>query len=200
MIRHLRGQLLHRGLTDLVLDVNGVGYHVEVPLSIRETLPEIEQEVALFIHTHVREDEIRLFGFRSGDELSLFQRLLKVSGVGPKLALAALGQMTPGQLQEAIVNGDVKTLSSVSGIGKRTAERIVVDLASGLRDLQVEGDVLLSSEVGQAGEKKTGLHQALQYLGYREKEIIAVVKALEKEIGEGLSVEALLKIALERLN
>jgi Holliday junction DNA helicase RuvA len=187
-------------LTDLILDVNGVGYHVEVPLSIRETLPEIDGEVSLFIHTHVREDEIRLFGFRNSDELSLFLRLLKVSGVGPKLALAALGQMTPGELQQAIVGGDVKTLTSISGIGKRTAERIVVDLASGLRDLQVDGDVLLSSTAGQAGGKKQGLHQALQYLGYREKEIIAVIRSLENEIRDGLSVEALLKNALERMN
>lgn len=128
MIAHLRGRLLEKQPNRLVVDVGGVGYDVAVPLSTFYGLGEPGADVALRIHTHVREDAISLFGFATRLELDLFERLIGVSGIGPKVGLAVLSGIDPPDLIRAIQHGDVARLTAIPGVGKKTSERIVLEL------------------------------------------------------------------------
>ena len=137
MIGRLQGIVIESDYTSCLIDVHGVGYAVQIPLSTFEKLPRPGGETALWISTQVREDAITLFGFAEKDEKKLFENLLEVSGIGGKLALAILSGMPLGSLCNAIVNGDIKLLSKISGVGKRTAERLVVDLRDKLPKLNL---------------------------------------------------------------
>lgn len=128
MIAHLRGTILEKAPSRLVIDVQGVGYDVFVPLSTFYGLGEDGSEVALRIHTHVREDALSLYGFATRLEQELFERLTGVSGIGPKLALAVLSGIEPVELIRAIERGDVSRLTSIPGVGRKTSERIVLEL------------------------------------------------------------------------
>ena len=119
MIGRLVGIIADKGAEGALIDVHGIGYEVELPLSTLAGLPPVGEKVSLAIHTHVREDDIRLFGFAGVPDRTAFRTMLKVSGVGPKLALAVLGGLTGGQLAEVIQNTDVKRLCAVPGIGKK---------------------------------------------------------------------------------
>lgn len=199
MIAYLRGVVLRR-IGEVVLDVNGVGYLVEVPASTLHSIPPVGEEAALHVHTLVREDAIRLFGFATAEAHALFERLLTVSGVGPKLALAALGQMTPTALQRAIVTADITKLRAISGVGKRTAERMVVDLGPSLKVLDL-GESMDSGPGAGAGKTPVTeqLEEALRYLGYKEAAINDVVRSLAVKAEPDASVEELLKHALKLL-
>lgn len=201
MIAHLKGKVVRKGLDGVVLDVNGVGYLVEVPLSTLDQLPHAGEVASLHVHTHVREDRIRLYGFEDIDGLRLFERLLTVSGVGPKIALAALGQFPAAELHRAIVTGDAKRLSGVPGVGKRTAERIIVDLGPALQKVELVDWAGRNGAAGPAGGggARADLHQALQYLGYRDKEIRHAVDSLDLEMEGSVPLEELLKRALKML-
>src|SRR6476469_1349453 len=139
MIGYLHGQLLKATPERLLLDVQGVGYEVHIPLS---TWYEIEKRrdepVRLFIHTHMREDGIALFGFWTEREKLLFERLIAVSGIGPRLARVALSGMAPDDLLGAIASGDVGRLATIPGVGKKTAERMVLELKDKMRELAAE--------------------------------------------------------------
>lgn len=196
MIAYLQGRLVHRGLESVVLDVNGVGYKVAVPTTTLQSLPPLDSEATLHIHTHVREDALRLFGFSSKEALDLFERLITVSGVGPKLALAGLSQFSPSGLQRAIVTADVSALKSISGVGKRTAERMIVDLGPSVGKLDLSGDG--STPAVPAGGALTGqLEEALRYLGYKPTEIKRVVQKLMPTAPPDARVEELLRQALQ---
>ena len=135
MIGMLTGKLIEKEFSCCLLDVSGVGYEVLIPLSTFDRLPLGEDQVTLFIHTAVREDAITLFGFATREEKKLFQQLINVSGVGGKLALNVLSAMPAANFCAAVVSGDVKTLSRINGVGKRTAERLIVELKDKLGDL-----------------------------------------------------------------
>ena len=128
MIAHLRGRILEKQPTRIVVDVGGVGYDVAVPLSTFYGLGEPGTDVALRVHTHVREDALALYGFATALELDLFNRLISISGIGPKLALAVLSGIEPPDLVGAIERGDVARLTAIPGVGKKTSERIVLEL------------------------------------------------------------------------
>ena len=128
MIAHLRGRLLEKQPNRMVVDVGGVGYDVSVPLSTFYGLGEPGGEIALRIHTHVREDALALYGFATRLEQELFERLIGVSGIGPKVALAVLSGIEPADLIRAIGRGDLARLTAIPGVGKKTAERIVLEL------------------------------------------------------------------------
>jgi holliday junction DNA helicase RuvA len=128
MIAKLTGALVTKAVDHVVLDVRDVGYRVIIPLSTYYDLPELNTAVSLFIHTYVREDTLQLFGFLTVNERDLFEALLRVTKVGPKLALAMLSGMSANDLRQAVSEGDVQRLSAVPGVGRKTAERIVLEL------------------------------------------------------------------------
>jgi Holliday junction DNA helicase RuvA len=128
MISHLRGALLEKHPNLVVVDVHGVGYEVTIPVSVYSSLPAIGSEVALHIHTHVREDALSLFGFVSAGDKALFEKLISVSGIGPKLAVTALSGLASADLITAIRTGALDQLVKIPGVGKKTAERMVLEL------------------------------------------------------------------------
>jgi Holliday junction DNA helicase RuvA len=128
MIAHLRGTLLEKHPNLAIVDVGGVGYEVSIPVSAYSSLPDAGAEVRLHIHTHVREDALVLFGFVTPADKALFEKLITVSGVGPKLAITTLGGLTAPDLAAAIKAGSLETLTRIPGVGKKTAERLVLEL------------------------------------------------------------------------
>jgi Holliday junction DNA helicase RuvA len=128
MIAHLRGTLLEKHPNSVIVDVHGVGYDVTIPVSAFSSLPEKGQPVELHIHTHVREDAIALFGFTAAPDKALFEKLITVSGIGPKLAITTLSGLTSADLVAAIRSGAVEQLVRIPGVGKKTAERMVLEL------------------------------------------------------------------------
>ena len=137
MIAHLRGTVLEKHPNQVVVDAHGVGYDVTIPISTFSTLPEVGGEVALRIHTHVREDAIALFGFAKPEEKALFEKLIGVSGIGPKLAITVLSGLAASDLVQAIRGGAVERLVRIPGIGKKTAERMVLDLRDKLEGVML---------------------------------------------------------------
>jgi holliday junction DNA helicase RuvA len=128
MIASLRGELLEKRPNQIVVDVHGVGYDVAIPISTYAALPDAGAEVKLQVHTHVREDAIALFGFLTSDEKTLFEKLISVSGIGPKLGISVLSGLAALDLASAIRSGDIQKLTRIPGVGKKTAERMVLEL------------------------------------------------------------------------
>ena len=153
MIAHLRGKLAQKDPARVVIDVNGVGYEVFVPLTTFTVLPEAGSEVSIDVHTHVREDLIALYGFSTRRERTIFEKLMTISGIGPKLAVTILSGGSVEDLITAIKRGDLARLTAIPGVGKKTAERIVLELKDKLQDFaeapaksSVEMDVLSALE------------------------------------------------------
>jgi Holliday junction DNA helicase RuvA len=197
MIALLSGQILHKTPTQVILDVGGVGYRLLIPLSSFYCLPE-EGPARFHVHTHVREDAIHLYGFLTPEEKDLFILLLSVSGIGPKLALNILSNMPAEELRGALARGDVKQLSGLPGIGKKTAERLVLELKEKIpRDAGQPAAVPTAPQSsGVAGLREDAL-SALINLGYKES---LSKKALANlEIPPDSSLEEILKAALKIL-
>jgi Holliday junction DNA helicase RuvA len=164
VIAHLSGALLEKHLQRLVVDVGGVGYDVHVPLSTFYAAGEPGSTVRLRVHTHVRDDAIQLFGFMTALELVLFERLIGVSGIGPKVALAVLSGIEPNELVRAIRSGDIASLTRIPGIGKKTAERMVVEL----KDRLPEGaEPAVDDAVPEGDDVRADVLSALANLGYQ---------------------------------
>lgn len=197
MIALLTGQIAHKSPDHLILDVHGVGYRVMIPFSTYYELPE-EGTISLHIHTSVREDAIQLYGFCTRTEKSFFQLLISVSGIGPKLARDILSNIQPPQLAAALLQGDLHKLSAIPGIGKKTAERLVVELRDKVGKLETGAGV--TEAVGRTPPAEGLLDDvtsALLNLGYKEAQ---VKKALaEVDASGGATVEQLLKQALKIL-
>lgn len=141
MITRLTGILAERDFTEAAIDVNGVTYSVSIPLSTYDKLPPLGEKVTLYTHLSVREDDMQLFGFSTKEERSLFRMLVSaVSGVGPKLALGVLSGISMDAFQAAVANSDIKALSKINGIGKRTAERIVLEMKDKMGNLSLPGN------------------------------------------------------------
>jgi holliday junction DNA helicase RuvA len=179
VIAHLRGRILDKQPNRIVVDVNGVGYDVAVPLSTFYGLGEAGAEIALRIHTHVREDALLLFGFATRLEQELFERLISVSGIGPKVALAVLSGIEPGDLIKAILRGDLARLTAIPGVGKKTSERIVLELKDRLP--KVEHTPAPEGGVVEPSALRDDVLSALMNLGYHrplaEKAVDAAIKA-----------------------
>lgn len=195
MIGRLSGILLERDFSSCLIDVNGVGYEVAIPLSTFDKLPLENREVTLLVHTQVREDAITLFGFATPDERKLFRKLIDVSGVGGKLALNVLSSMPVSTFCAAVSSGDVKALSRISGVGKRTAERLVVELKG-----RLEGtDPAAAAPV--ANSAAADACAALEQLGFKRDAVNKVVNALLGELTDDeKTTENLLRKAIGRLN
>lgn len=165
MIGSLRGILLRKTPQDLLIDVAGVGYRVLVPVSTFCRLPEEGSEAKLLVHTHVREDQLVLYGFSTPPELSLFEKLIAVGGVGPKVALGVLSGIEVDELAQAIRANDVARLTRVPGVGKKTAERLILELKDKLPPAQAG-----AAEVSPPTPIRTDLQSALANLGYTSSE------------------------------
>lgn len=196
MIALLTGNIAHKSPDHIILDVNGVGYRVMIPFSTYYELPE-EGEISLHIHTSVREDAIQLYGFRTRLEKSFFQLLISVSGVGPKLARDILSNIQPAALSQALVSSDIHKLSSIPGIGKKTAERLVLELKDKAGKLDVSS-LPKAEQRGIPGEAVVDdVISALLNLGYKEPQVRKALAGLDANAAIG--VEELLKQALKIL-
>ncbi len=179
MIGLLRGRILEKQPNKIIVDVQGVGYELLVPLSTYYDLGDEGADVSLRVHTHVREDALQLYGFRTTLEQQLFERLIGISGIGPKLAVAVLSGIETRELVAAVQRGDVARLTRVPGVGKKTSERIVLELKDRLAQLAVP--VAATADAPAEGRLRDDLLSALQNLGYQrplaEKAIGAVLAA-----------------------
>jgi Holliday junction DNA helicase RuvA len=201
VIAHLSGTLLHKKPGQVTLDVDGVGYKVFIPLSTYYDLDDVGAPVAFRIHTHVREDTIALYGFLTEVEEALFERLISVAGVGPALALKVLSGLEPLSLAGALRRGDLRRLSSVPGVGKKTAERLVVELKDKMSALMsLVGEDEPGAEVPSPERMlRDDLVSALVNLGYQRGQAEKSVGHVLREEPE-LSFEAALKTSLRRLS
>ena len=196
MIAWLKGELLEKQAPSLLLNVNGVGYELEAPMTTFYDLPAQGEVATLFVHMVVREDAQLLFGFSSRQQRELFRSLIKVNGVGPKVALAVLSTLSAQELLQCMADEDYNQLCKVPGIGKKTAQRLVVEMKDRLE--KEFGDVALEARVqgGGASNARSDAIEALVSLGYRPADASRVVKSLDKE----LSSENLIRQALRSLS
>lgn len=196
MITFLEGIIEEKQPTHLVLNVGGVGYEVVISLNSYDRLPAAGEKARILIHDHIREDAHILFGFMTEDERRVFTLLLSVSGIGPKTALSVLSGMSVREVKVAIKDADVKRLSSISGIGKKTAERMVVEL----RDKFTSGEILVAASGAALDEADVRLRDAvlaLVSLGYKRGEAQdMVLKASALPSMAGADVESLVRKAL----
>ncbi len=197
MIAFLRGRLIDKHPNRLVVDVQGVGYEVHVPLSTFYRAPEVGNEMSLRVHTHVREDTIALFGFANELELQIFERLIAISGIGPRLALAVLSGIEPADLVRAVRGQDVARLTAIPGIGRKTAERISLELKDRLPVVPAV-DPLSAPGVAEPGDVRTDLISALLNLGYHRTLAEKAVDVALKLPGDA-TFERRLKQALQVL-
>jgi Holliday junction DNA helicase RuvA len=188
MIGRLRGLLAAKSATHVVLDVGGIGYEVAVSPRALVELPTVGEEAVLHTHTHVREDQLALFGFADAGQRDLFRILLGVSGVGPKVALAMLGTMTPEQLRRSVAAEDTAALMAVPGIGKRSAQKIMLELRPKLD--------LPDAELLGSSSSLAEVREALEGLGYQPGEIRDAIA----DLPDDAPVEELLRLSLRTLD
>ena len=191
MIASLQGIIDAIGTDSMIINVNGIGFKVSVPTSVLSDLGMIGREVKLYTHLHVREDEMSLYGFGSNDELRLFNMLLTVSGLGPKTALGMLSAMSADQLAMAIASASTEILTTIPGIGKKTADRLILELKDKV------GGVMISTPAGRAAQENADVVTALVSLGYSINEATRAVATLPA--GQKLSLEDKVKLALQYL-
>ena len=198
MISRLRGTLLELHESIAVIDVGGVGYEAEITTTAAAALAagaSADGDVELFTHLSSREDGQSLYGFATGAERDLFRTLIRVSGVGPKLAITLLSGVSPEQFSAAIAGGDVAMLTRVPGIGKKTATRLAMELRDKVDALGLDGTAA-PMPGGQAAQEAV---QALTSLGYRDREAAQVVSAVMEEAGSDAEVEHIVRQALKRM-
>ena len=186
MIGRLTGTLAEKSPPQVLVDVNGVGYEVDVPMSSFYNLPALGERVTLLTHFVVREDAQLLYGFLTHDERATFRQLVKISGVGPRTALAILSGLSVAELAQAVSLQESGRLVKVPGIGKKTAERLLRELKGKLGDA-------LSAPASVASNAQADILQALIALGYNDREAAAALKALPKDIGVSEGIKAALK-------
>lgn len=198
MITSLRGTLISKAPTEIVLEVNGIGYAIHIPLSTYERLGDIGKEMVLFTYLHVREDALQLFGFATEAERKFFKLLLSISGIGPKIAQGILSGMSVAELEENIVKGNVPALTSIQGVGRKTAERIVLEL----REVVARGErssIAVPSGAASTAEMRHEALLALLSLGFTqqaaEKALRGALQATHNTPPQ--SVEELIKEALK---
>ena len=197
MIAHLKGKLTYKSPDHTIVDVNGVGYKVLTPLSTYYALPKPGECISIRIHTRVREDELKLFGFLTEEELNIFEKLITINKVGPKLALGILSGMCPADLLSAVMNNDTERLSSIPGVGKKTAERLALEMKDKLSDLSLE--IEHPSDMESPGGFYEDALSALTNLGYKKPQAEKALKTAYNENGKDSSLEDLIKESLKNL-
>ncbi len=187
MIGRLTGILAEKSPPQVLIDVSGVGYEVDVPMSSFFNLPALGERTTLLTHFVVREDALLLFGFLTAGERATFRQLIKISGVGPRMALGVLSGLSVAELTQAVTQQQVGRLVKVPGIGKKTAERLLLELKGKL------GPDLGSASTSVVSEAQTDILQALVALGYSERDAAAALKALPPDVGVSDGIKLALK-------
>jgi Holliday junction DNA helicase RuvA len=190
MIGKIVGTLVHKHPPQILVDCHGVGYEIDVPMSTFYNLPALGESVALLTHFVVREDAQLLYGFATPAEREAFRQLIKISGVGPRMALSVLSGLSLTELAQAVSSQDAARLTKVPGVGKKTAERLLLELKGKLGP-----DLNLPNQAGQGSDNQGDIQQALLALGYNDREAAAALKALPAEVG----VSEGIKLALRAL-
>jgi Holliday junction DNA helicase RuvA len=199
MIAHIQGFLHFKSPEYLVIDVDGIGYQVHVPLSTFYDLPQLGSTVSLHIHTHVREDALQLYGFQSPEEKALFVRLISISGIGPRLAVNILSGISPAELVESLIQNNLARLISIPGVGRKTAERIMVELRDKVSSLVPGHDV---TEPVKATADEAMIEDALSALlnlGYKKGVAQRAIENARKRLQGEITLESLLKESLRAL-
>ena len=188
MIGRIKGRILEKIPPHILIDCNGVGYEIEVPMTTFYDLPEVGSEVTLLTHFLVREDAQLLFGFATDQERIIFRKLLKVNGIGAKASLSILGGMTVQELTHTIQAQDVTSLTKIPGVGKKTAERLILELKDKFSDTEFK----LTSNANST--EMSDIQNALSALGYNQKDIVIVTKDLDKNISVNEGIKKALKL------
>ena len=197
MIGFLRGKLVHKAPPFLIMDVNGVGYEVEAPMTTFYDLPALNEEIKLHTHLVVREDAHILFGFSAEAERTLFRALIKVNGVGPKLALTILSGQSAEEFYRCIQDNDSQALVRLPGVGKKTAERLIIEMRDRLPDLGVSGSASTDTvgvKISTAGSPKQEAISALCSLGYKPLDASKMIQNISTE---GKTCEEIIRLALQ---
>ena len=185
MIARLTGRLVEKEPHQVILEVGGVGYRASIPLSTFYALPDVGSEITLKVHTHVREDALALYAFCTGQEQALFEKLIEISGIGPRLGLAILSGLPAPDLVEAIAEGDAGRLRGIPGVGPKTADRVVLEMRDRIRSMRAAapGGGRSAGRPGEGGVRRDVV-SALVNLGYREAQAEeAVRRAVESDPG-----------------
>ncbi len=198
MIAHLKGQLIQKSPVSLVVDVQGVGYEVFIPLTVYYELPECGTTVSLYIHTRIREDSLKLFGFIKEADKQMFELLIRISKVGPKIALAFLSGMTGQDLSQAVFNDDISTLSAIPGVGRKTAERLALELKDKLLELNLQPEAATASNTPGNGLKDDAV-SALVNLGYKKAQAEQALRKVWRDEAKP-SLEELIRDSLNCLS
>lgn len=200
MIALICGKIAYKGISSIVVDANGVGYRIFIPLTTFYELPEAGEQVILHVHTHVKQDAINLFGFYTVQERDLFQLMISVSGIGPKIAMNIISGITAGDLLQAISRGDLGKLVSIPGVGRKMAERLILELKEKVIKKMTMEQIPAADDQHKAGEMiKEDVLSALVNLGYKNN---AAKDALDKVVQvskEDLTLDQLLKKTLKIL-
>ena len=191
MFEYVSGELKSKRPTQAVVDVQGAGYRVLIPTSTFDRLPKVGESVRLFTHLHVREDLQQLYGFVTTGERALFELMIGVSGIGPRIALAALSTMSPGQLQQYVAAGDPAMLQRISGVGRKTAERMVVELRDRVSTLDL-ADVTMTGGTSARADALA----ALETLGYSRAKAEQLLRRVVRQHPEAESADELIRLVL----
>ena len=195
MIGHLKGKIISKSPPEVLLEVQGIGYEVLCPMSTIYELDNLSDDVLLFTHLSIKEDAHTLFGFITKDEKNVFRELIRVNGVGPKVALAILSNLSVHSLVECISTEDADLLAKTPGIGKKTALKLIVELQDRLSKLNLVGSIANSSEIKQnSNPNSKQAIEALQSLGFKAKEANRMVSKIEDQ---KLSTEQLIRLVLQ---
>ncbi|WP_077340609.1 Holliday junction branch migration protein RuvA [Pseudocolwellia agarivorans] len=204
MIGRLRGCLLEKTAPEVLIECNGVGYEVTMPMTSIYTLPEINQEAIVYIHFVVREDAQLLYGFANKTERKLFRLLMKVNGVGPKLGLAILSSMSADQFVSCVIHDDLSTIVKIPGVGKKTAERLLIEMRDRLKDWQLDNssseidNILVPNKIENTfvNDERGDAINALISLGYNQSQADKAVKSVFEK---GMKSENIIRNALKAM-
>jgi Holliday junction DNA helicase RuvA len=194
MYSYIKGSLASKSQDKAVLDVGGVGYLINIPYTTYQALPELNETVKLNTYLAVREDSMTLYGFKTNEELRVFELLISVSGIGPKLAIGVLSDITAADFSVAVITDDVNRLTKISGIGKKTAQRMIIELKDKMKTETMgsaASEPVIRTVVNNEIEEAIS---ALQVLGYSNKDAVDMVNKTYKE---GMTIEDIIKMALK---
>ena len=196
MISYIKGNLEAKNLDNVIIDVGGIGYKIFMSIKSMNTLGDMGKEVKIYTYMRVREDDISLYGFCTNEELKMFEQLLGVSGVGAKLALSILSNISPSSFALAIITEDINTIKSLPGIGAKSAQRIILELKDKMKTQDAIETEFIPTKIEIKDDKTKDAIDALQVLGYAKKDIDSVISHIDVT---GLSVEDIIKQGLKHL-